>query len=150
MPLPRVTAPLQIAFAANQSAAHEVVKNLNPSASVVVEAPPRTISPQGASLKISNYDGASYTIETDAPAEFLLKLAVPFYTGWKASVDDIPVAVYPADEALQGVFVPGGRHQVKFWFDQPGFRRIAALSIAGLLICAALCILPSAFSSLFR
>jgi hypothetical protein len=150
MPLPRVTAPLQIAFAANQSAAHEVVKNLNPSMSVVVEAPPRTISPQGASLKISNYDGASYTIETDAPAEFLLKLAVPFYTGWKASVDDIPVAVYAADEALQGVFVPAGRHRVKFRFEQPGFRRGIVLSIAGLMICAALCILPSAFSNLFR
>jgi uncharacterized membrane protein YfhO len=150
MPLARVTAPSQISYAANQGDAHEAVKNLNPSASVVVEATPRTISPQGSTLNVTNYDGSSYTIQTDAPAEFLLKLAVPFYTGWKASVDDAPVAVYPADEALQGVFVPAGGHQVKFWFEQSGFRRSAALSIAGLLLCAVLCILPSPFSNLFR
>jgi Bacterial membrane protein YfhO len=150
MPLPRVTAPLQISFAANQSAAHETVKNLNPSMSVVVEAPPRAISPQGSTLNITNYDSTSYTIRTDAPAEFLLKLAVPFYTGWKASVDDAAVAAYPADEALQGVFVPAGRHQVKFWFEQPGFRGSVALSVVGLLVCAGLCILPSAFFRLFR
>jgi hypothetical protein len=150
MPLARVTAPLQVSFAANQSAAHEAVKNLNPSASVVVEAPSRAISPQGASLNISNYDGVSYVIQTDAPTEFLLKLAVPFFTGWKASVDDAPLVVYPADEALQGVFIPAGRHQVKFWFEQPGFRGAVALSIAGLLVCAALCILPSAFFRPFR
>jgi hypothetical protein len=150
MPLARVTAPLQISFVANQSAAHEAVKNLNPSASVVVEAPSRAVSPRGSTLNITNYDGSSYTIQTEAPAEFLLKLAVPFYSGWKASVDDVPAEVYPADEALQGVFVPAGRHQVKFWFQHPGFRVGVVLSIAGLLVCAALCILPSPFSRLFR
>ena len=150
MPLPRVTAPLQVSFAAYQSAAHEAVKNLNPSTSVVVESPLRAISPQGSNLSIPNYDGSTYTIQSEAPAEFFLKLSVPFYTGSKASVDNAPVTVYPADEALQGVFVPAGRHQVKFWFEQQGFQRAAALSIAGLLVCAVLCIFPSVFSRLFR
>lgn len=149
-PLRRVTAPLQVSFVANQGAAHEAVKNLNPFTSVVVESPPHPVSPQGSNLNITNYDGSSYAIQTYAPSEFFLKLSVPFYTGWKASVDDAPVMVYPADEALQGVFVPGGRHQVKFWFEQERFRQAAALSIAGLLVCAVLCIFPSVFSRLFR
>ena len=150
-PLPRVTAPWQVVLAAGQSAAHQDLKTLNPSTSVIVEAPPHAMSPQGATLNITNYDGSSYGVQTDAPADFFLKLSVPYYPGWKASVDDAAVAVFPADEALQGTFVPAGRHQVKFWFEPEGFRLAAALSVAGLAwSCALLLILPSPFSFLFR
>jgi uncharacterized membrane protein YfhO len=103
-----------------------------------------------AHVNVTNYDVSSYAIETDAQAPFFLKLSVPFFPGWRASINDIRVKVYPADEALQGVFVPAGRRHVKFWFEQPGFRKAVTLSIAGLLVCAALCILPSAFFRLFR
>jgi hypothetical protein len=149
-PLPRVTAPAQINFAANQSAAHEALKNLDPTQTAVVEAPARAISPRGANLRIANYDGDSYTVEANAPSEFLLKLAVPYYPGWEAAVDGAAVPVFPVDEALQGVFVPAGPHQVKFWFEPQRFHRAAALSLAGLLVCAVLFVFPSVFSTPFR
>jgi hypothetical protein len=149
-PLPRVTAPAQINFAANRDAAHEALKNLDPSRTAVVEAPPRAVSPSKVNLRITNYEGDSYVIEADAPSEFLFKLAVPYDPGWKAMVDGAEVAVFPVDEALQGAFVPAGRHQVKFWFEPPAFRRSIALSLAGLLVCAALLVFPSVFSPPFR
>jgi hypothetical protein len=149
-PLPRVTAPAQINFVTNQTAAHEALKNLDPSQSAVVEAPARPIAPRGADLRIANYDGDSYVVQADAPAEFLLKLAVPYYPGWNATVDGAYERVFPVNEALQGVFVPAGRHQVKFWFEPQGFGRAVTLSLAGLLVCAALLVFPSVFSPPFR
>lgn len=149
-PLPRVTAPVQISFAANQSAAHEALKTLDPSLSAVVEAPAQPISPRGADLRITNYAGDSYAVQANAPAEFLLKLAVPFYPGWKAAVDGVEAPVFPVNEALQGVFVPAGKHQVRFWFEPQGFSRATALSLAGFLVCAALSVFPSVFSRPFR
>jgi hypothetical protein len=149
-PLPRVTAPPEVSFARDRNAAHEALSHLDPASTVVIEAPPRALSPKGASLQITNYEGSSYVVQTDAPGEFALKLAVPFHPGWKASVDGSPVEVFPADEALQAVFVPAGRHQVKFWFEPPGFYAAVLISAAGLLICGLLLGWPSVFSPLFR
>jgi hypothetical protein len=153
-PLPRVTAPVQINFVANQTAAqalnNDALKNLDPSQSALVEAPARPLAPQGADLRITNYDGDSYIVQSDAPAEFLLKLAVPYYPGWQASVDAARLSVFPVNEALQGVFVPAGKHQMKFWFEPEGFRRAVVLSLTGLFICAMLFVFPSVFSRPFR
>jgi len=149
-PLPRVTAPLEVLFAENQTTAHLALKTLDPSRSAVVEAPARTISPQGADLRITNYDGASYVIQTDASAEFLLKLAVPYYRGWHATIDGSAVPLLVVDEALQGAFVPSGRHQVRFWFEPQGFRLALVLSLSGLLSCVVLVIFSSGFAGLFR
>jgi hypothetical protein len=149
-PLERVTAPLHIEFVADEEAAHRALKTLDPQQGAVVESAPRSIAPQGANLHITNYDGASYRIATEAPSEFLLKLAVPYHPGWMASIDGMPTEVKPVNEALSGVFVPAGSHRVEFHFSPPGFRVAAAFSFAGLAICACLLIFPSLFNFLVR
>ncbi len=89
----------------------------------------RAISPQGANLHITNYDGSSYKISAEAPAEFLLKLAVPYHSGWTATVDGGAVQVFAVNEALCGVFVPAGNHTIEFQFHAAGFAIAATLSL---------------------
>lgn len=149
-PLPRVTAPARIIFVASRQAALEAIKTADPSHNAVVEAPARQLTPAAANLRIANYEGDSYAIQTDAPADFLLKLAVPYESGWRASIDGSSTQVFPVDEALQGVFVPAGKHQVQFWFESPYFRVAIVLAVLGLLLCGSFAAFPSVFSRLFR
>jgi hypothetical protein len=149
-PLERVTAPPVIEFVASRAEAHDRLKDLDPARKAVVEAPMRPFHPQGAELHIANYEGGSYGIETRAPAEFLLKLAVPFHPGWHARVDGAGVEIFPVDEALCGVFVPAGQHRVSFEYEPLGFFKAALVSVLGLLLTLVLLLIPSRFAFLLR
>ena len=149
-PLERVTAPPTIEFVASRAEAHARLKDLDPAQKAVVEAPARPVHPQGAELRIANYEGSSYGIETRAPAEFLLKLAVPFHVGWQATVDGTAAEIFPVDEALCGVFVPAGQHRVTFQYEPLGFYKSALLSLVGLLFALVLSFIPSRFGFLLR
>jgi hypothetical protein len=43
------------------------------------------------------------------------------YPGWIATVDGTPAPIYPADEALRGVPVPSGAHDVAFRYQATSF-----------------------------
>jgi Bacterial membrane protein YfhO len=149
-PLGRVTAPPTVDFVQNRAAAHQKLEQLDPSKSAIAEVPARDLSPAGAQVNITRYEGDLYEIQTDAPGAFLLKLAVPYHAGWKASIDQNPTDVFPVNEALTGAFIPAGRHQVVVRFQPLNFLTSVSISLLGLVICAALMLFSSSFSRLIR
>jgi hypothetical protein len=149
-PLERVTAPPSVEFVSNRAEAQLRLQDLDPSKKAVVEAPAREIHPQGAELRITNYEPGSYVIETQAPAEFLLKLAVPYHPGWHASIDGNPADILAVDEALCGVFVPAREHRVEFRYEPLGFYPAASVSLIGFLFAVSLLVFPSRFKFLLR
>ncbi len=149
-PVERVAVPPSVEFVGSRGEAQQQLPNLDPALKAVVEAPARTLQPQGAEWKITNYEGSSYGIHTKAPSEFLLKLAVPFHEGWRAAIDGGATEVYPVDEALCGVFVPAGEHQVTFHYQPLGFYPAATASGIGFLFIFVLLLIPSRFDSALR
>jgi hypothetical protein len=131
--LGRVSAPPRVDFAADRKAALTSLAMLDPAQSAVVEAAPRTLTPSVQSIDITDYSSDSYHIRYRASSDSLLRIAVPYYPGWRATIDGAEAAVVPVDEALMGVFVPSGGHELTLQFQSDWFRTGVVLSVAGVI-----------------
>ncbi len=126
--LPRVYAPSRVTFVSSAEDARAMLAGLDPAQSAVVEAPARELSLGGAQVQIVNYQEDLYRIRYSAPAPCLLRIAVPFYPGWRAFLDGHDAEVVPVDYALSGVIVPAGDHELTFGYRSTWFRLGAVLS----------------------
>ena len=61
----------------------------------------------------------------------ILVTSEPFYPGWKAYVDGVPVKVYRANYAFRAVVVPKGKHVVSFTYEPDSFKMGLTLAILG-------------------
>lgn len=139
--LPRVSVPPAVMFAPNAESARNMLAALDPARSAIVETPPRSLSPAGARVNIVNYEDDFYRIHYSAPAECLLRIAVPYFPGWSAAIDGRPAEVVPADYALSGVIVPAGEHELTFRYRSRWLAAGAILSAATTFACLAMLLL---------
>lgn len=128
--LGRVSVPRRVDFVADRTAAGAALATLDPMSSTVAEGPERRAGQKVDSVAITNYTGDSYRIKYSAASDSLLRIAVPYYPGWTAEVDGAAAEVVPVDEALIGVFVPPGSHELTMQFEARRFSLGVSLSIA--------------------
>jgi Bacterial membrane protein YfhO len=86
---------------------------------------------------IAHEDAREMVVTAEAPQDGYLLVADTFYPGWTARVDGTPTPVYRADLSVRAVPLPRGRHEIRFSYDPPGFRRgawITLLSVSTLLL----------------
>ncbi len=133
--LARVSVPPAVVFAPDADSARKLLPTLDPARSAVAEAAPRHLSPAGAQVEIANYQDDFYRIRYSAPADCLLRIAVPYFPGWRAAIDGRPTEVVPVDYALSGVFAPAGAHELTFRYRSRWLRTGAVLSAATMVAC---------------
>ncbi|AOS44540.1 Bacterial membrane protein YfhO [Lacunisphaera limnophila] len=92
---------------------------------------PASGTPVG-SAQIHQYRNQHLALTTESSAPALLVLAEPWYPGWVARVDGMPVAVVPANGWMRAVPVPAGRHEVVLDFHPRGLWPGLLLSLLGL------------------
>jgi hypothetical protein len=63
----------------------------------------------------------SYRIRYHAASPALLRLSVPYYPGWRATVDGQQLPIVHVDLALMGVVVPAGDRELQFSFRSDSF-----------------------------
>jgi len=126
--LPRISVPPRIT-----PGAYAELLSLDPVQGSVVEGWSKTVTQQPAEVIVTGYREDFYQIRYAAPAETLIRIAVPFAPGWHAAVDGMPASVLPVDYALSGVVVPAGQHQLTMQFRPQYFLLSAALSIAAII-----------------
>ena len=126
--LPRISVPPRIT-----PGAYAELLSLDPVQGSVVEGWSKTVTQQPAEVIVTGYREGFYQIRYAAPAETLIRIAVPFAPGWHAAVDGMPASVLPVDYALSGVVVPAGQHQLTMQFRPQYFLLSAALSIAAII-----------------
>lgn len=131
--LGRVSVPPHVEFVPNRTAAGAALEKLDPATSAVVEAPERRAGQHVDSAAMLGYTGDSYHIKYSASSDSLLRIAVPYYPGWTASVDGAETSVVPVDEALLGVFVPPGEHELNLQFEPQRFSLGVSLSAAAVI-----------------
>ncbi len=115
--------------------------HLDPAQTAIVEAPARALSP-ATNVSILNYQNDFYRIRCVAPGAALVRIALPYAPGWRAEVDRHSVDLVPVDEALTGVFVPAGEHEITLEFRSEWFRPGAILSGLGLVALLLCLVLP--------
>lgn len=97
----------------------------------------RETAAEGASLgtaRILTHGPNELSVEVEAEGDAWLVLAETYYPGWRAWVDENPTEVWRADHALRAVFVPKGRHLVRFRFSPVTFTAGAAASLAAVAL----------------
>ncbi len=133
--LPRIYAPPQVKFVASHAAAVALLPGLDPGQWAVVETALRPLAPGPTRVEIVGYTGDFYLAKYSAPFDCLLRIAVPYYPGWTATIDGKPSAVYVVDSALSGVFAPAGDHELTFRYRSNWFvwgAILSALTLIGL------------------
>lgn len=91
----------------------------------------------GGKAVVTSEGSRELVIDAEAPADGFLLVADTYYPGWTARVDGTPTPLYRADLSLRAIHLTKGRHDVRFTYDPPGFRRgawITAMAIAALLL----------------
>lgn len=71
-------------------------------------------------LKLTSFDQDHFTGTVEAEKDSVLYLSVPFEEGWTASVDGKDVPVERMLNAMSGIRVPAGKHQIRMQFMPPG------------------------------
>lgn len=143
--LPRVFAPERVTAARGREEAAARLPSLDPAREAVVEGLAAAIdSNGGARVQITSYDSGLYRVRYQAERPTVLRVAVPYFPGWRADVDGQPASVLPADLALMGVPVPAGSHELTLRYRSTWFFAGAAISllswigvIVGLVLCGA-------------
>jgi hypothetical protein len=128
--LPRVFAPERAMPARGREEAAARLPSLDPAREAVVEGLPAAMPTNGgATVRIVNYETGMYRVRYQAQRPTLLRVAVPYFPGWRAEVDGQPASVMPADLALIGVSVPAGSHELTLRYRSTWFLAGAAISL---------------------
>ncbi|WP_321470641.1 YfhO family protein [uncultured Paludibaculum sp.] len=121
--LPRVSVPRSVTTVASAGEARRRLAQISPSEQALVEAPSVGLNQDAAALaEVTAYGDDSYRIRYTAASPTWLRLAVPYFPGWSATISGQPAQLAPMDLALTGVFVPAGTNEVVVTYRSTWFR----------------------------
>jgi hypothetical protein len=86
-----------------------------------------------ASARVSSLSADTMDVYTHSTSPSFLVTSDAYYSGWNATLDGKPIAIYRADYAIRGVSVPVGDHIIHFEFRPKSFYFGLAISIISLL-----------------
>ena len=124
--LPRISVPASVVPSGR-------LEELDPAKTAIVEGSAATSRNGPVELSITRYEGSLYGARYRAEQPAVLRLAVPFFPGWRAEVDGQDQPVFALDGALTGVRVPAGSHDIVFRYRPNWFTAGAAISAVGWL-----------------
>jgi hypothetical protein len=125
--------------AATPAASRKSLDTLDPSQAAVVLGPhPPVQQDPLASPFVVSADERSYRIHYQSATPGLMKLAVAWFPGWRASVGGRELPVLRVDHALMGVVAPEGEHDVEFEFHSTYFSAGMVITLIAVFILVAL------------
>lgn len=137
--LPRAYFARSIKQAKDEREAVALLESLDPAQATIVTGAADGVqpSPDGKAEAIEDGEQA-YRLKYETGAAALLKLSVPYFPGWTATVDGAPCRIVRADHALIGIVVPAGKKEAIVRFRSNYFGIGALASTATLALAAAL------------
>src|ERR1019366_558108 len=85
---------------------------LNPATASLVEGSVAEFHQDAAGhTDVKEVEPSGYRLEISVTSPSLLRTAIPWYPGWKATVDGRSTSLRIVDHALIGIPVPPGKHE---------------------------------------
>ncbi|HEV2691247.1 MAG TPA: YfhO family protein [Bryobacteraceae bacterium] len=109
---------------------------------VIEGTPPALEACDGGEVTVPRYRPTSVMLLTDSPCRSMVVLADAWCPGWKATVDGKPAKLWKVYNAVRGVVVEAGQHEVVMVYRPSSVFIGAALGGLGILLCFALHYLP--------
>ncbi len=131
--LPRATVPGRLVHGGE-------LGELDPASSAMVPEGVGAVQDVGAKVEIAGYEGSFYRIRYTAATASVMRIAVPYFPGWRAVVDGAAIPVFVVDRALCGVVAPAGTHELLLRFALPNFTAALMTALVGwTVVLAGLC-----------
>ena len=67
------------------------------------------------------------------PRAGVLTSSIPYSSGWRVTVNGRPAKTVRTNQAFLGVWLPRGRHNIRFTYQTPGLKQGAIISLIGLI-----------------
>ena len=132
--LPRMFAPPVVSAAVSKDEAAARLATLDPAQEAVVEGMAAMPHNGSARVTITGYEGDLYRAKVEAAQPALVRIAAPYFPGWRAEIDGRAVPIVPVDVALMGLVVPAGNHELVVRYRSNRFAAGLAISIVGWLM----------------
>jgi hypothetical protein len=100
-------------------------------------APALQASQPVGNAKIVERHPNSVTLQAELSRPGYLVFLERYYPSWRAAVDGLDAPVLRANQLFRAVYVPPGHHQVRFYYRQAGLKTGLAISLAAILLAAA-------------
>ena len=89
-------------------------------------------------LEVTSYDETSIAGHIDVKEDGLLFLSIPYAEGWKAVVDGEEAEIVPIQDALMGIRLEKGSHDISLKYTPAGFTLGLAVSGISVFVIIAL------------
>ena len=97
-------------------------------------------------LNVTKYDTTSIEGHIDVKEDGLLFLSIPYAEGWTAVVDGKETEIVPIQDALMGIRLSQGNHDVALKYTPAGFKAGLLISAASVVMIAAVIAVSSFIS----
>jgi hypothetical protein len=134
--LPRAYFARRVVKAADEGAALRELATLDPAEAAVVTGAAPAVASSGAVSAVAPDGEQGYRIRYRSSSAGLLKLSIPHFPGWTATVDGRTLDILRVDHALMGVEVPPGDKELVLRFHPTWFGAGAVVSLATLMLCS--------------
>jgi hypothetical protein len=134
-PLPRAYFSRSVVAVPDDALARQQLATLDPeTATIVNSASPAPVDPTAAVLAITPGE-QQIAVRYRAAAPALIRIAIPYFPGWTASVDGVVQPLHRADHAFLGVIVPAGEKELLVQFHSTRFALGLTLSSLAFVAC---------------
>ena len=99
-------------------------------------------------LEVTAYDSTSLSGHIDVKEDGFLFLSIPYSEGWSAEVDGKPSEIIPVQDALMGIDLDKGSHEIKLSYVPAGFREGMIISILSVFFIVLLAAVPASVSKI--
>ena len=94
-------------------------------------------------LEVSSYDSTSLSGHIEVKEDGLMFLSIPYAEGWTATVDGKPAEIVSVQDALMGIKLGKGSHDVTIKYTPAGFKEGLMISAVSVFFIALLFIVPA-------
>lgn len=94
-------------------------------------------------LNVTSYDSTSLSGHIEVKEDGLLFMSVPYAEGWSAVVDGNPAEIVSIQDALMGIKLEKGSHDVTIKYTPAGFKEGVMISAVSVFLIALMFIIPS-------